>query len=477
MRRDELAYATIGELAPQIQRRELSPVELTDLILERIDRLNPKLDAFITVTADLARAQARTAEAELASGHYRGPLHGVPVSLKDLYLTAGIRTTGGSKILADYRPTEDATVTRRLREAGAILVGKANMHEFAYGTTTINPHYGAARNPWDPERITAGSSGGSGAAVAAGLSYVSMGSETGFSIRRPAAFCGVVGFKPTYGRISRHGMLPAAWSLDHAGPLVRSVEDAALVLNALAGPDPRDPASYAGAAPDFAAQLGGGIRGLRIGLPRQHYAGQSEPAVEAAFDEAVQVIEGLGAIPVEVRLPRVAYATAASSTIMYSEVTAAQARWIKERPDDYGPDVRSRIQLGFAVTAVDYARAQRIRRWIAEEVAAVFDQVDVLASPTTPQVATRIADSPAALNDPGFVVAAGPFNLLRLYALIGIPAISIPCGFSPEGLPIGLSLASRAYAEATLLRAGRAYEAARGRIQNPESRIQNWKDG
>ncbi len=456
----DLAFASIADLAPALRRREVSPVEVVDSVLARIERLNPDLTAFITVTADQARADALVAEQAIAAGNYRGPLHGIPISLKDLYLTSGVRTTGGSKILADNVPTKDATVARRLRESGAILVGKNNMHEFAYGTTTINPHYGAARNPWNRERITAGSSGGSAAAVAAGLSYVSMGSETGFSIRRPAAFCGVVGLKPTYGRVSRFGMLPAAWSLDHAGPLTRSVADAALALNAIAGYDPRDPAASRRPVPDFAAALGRDVTGLRVGLPRQHYAGQVEPAVEAAFDAAVATLENLGCVPVEVPLPRVAYATVASSTIMFSEVTAAQARWIAERPDEYGADVRSRIQLGFCVTAVDYARGQRLRRWIAEEVAATLRQVDVLASPTTPQVATPIEGGLPALHDPGFVVADGPYNLLRLYALIGIPAISIPCGFSPDGLPIGMSIAGRAFDESTVLRLANAYEQA-----------------
>ena len=462
MTRDELAYASIGTLAPAIRQGEISPVELTDIALERIERLNPAINAFITVDAENARAAAKVAETEIAGGTYRGPLHGIPISLKDLYLTAGLRTTGGSRILADYVPQEDATVTQRLRQAGAILLGKNNMHEFAYGTTTINPHHGAVHNPWNLERITAGSSGGSGAAVAAGLSYVSMGSETGFSIRRPAAFCGVVGFKPTYGRVSRFGMLPAAWSLDHAGPLTRTVGDAALVLNAIAGHDPRDPASSARSVPDYAAALGRDIRGLRIGLPRHHFAGQIEPAVEAAFDAAVQTLASLGAIAVEIKLPRVAYATVASSITMFTEVTTSHARWIAERPEDYSAEVRGRIQLGFAVTAVDYARAQRIRRWIADEVATAFQAVDLIASPTTAQVATPLAEGLRALKDPGFAVADGLYNLLRLYALIGIPAGSIPCGFSPDGLPVGMSLAAKAHDDSMVFRVADAYERATG---------------
>lgn len=460
MNREDLAYTTISALAPLIRSRDLSPVEITDVVLQRIEALNPTLGAFVTVTADHARRLAREAEAEITRGQYRGPLHGIPLSLKDLYLTAGIRTTGGSKILADYVPSEDSTVARRLAEAGAILLGKTNLHEAAYGTTTINPHHGTTHNPWNLERITAGSSGGSGAATAAGLGYASMGSETGFSIRRPAAFCGVVGLKPSYGRISRHGMLPAAWSLDHAGPLTRSVHDAALILNATAGYDPRDPASSRQVAPDFTAGIGYDARGLRVGLPRQQYVGRCEPAVEAAFDEAVKTLESLGARVSEIDLPRVRYALVASSTTMYAEVTAAHAQWIRERPGDYGEDTRTRIELGFAVNAVDYSRAQRLRRWIADEYADAFAKIDLLACPTTPQVATPISGGLAALQDPGFVVADSPYNLLRLFALIGAPAISVPCGFSPDGLPVGLTIAGRPFDERTVIQLAAAYEGA-----------------
>jgi len=455
---DALVYASIGELAPRIRAGDVSPVEVTTAVLSRIEQLNPTLNAFITVTAESALAQARQAESEIGRGVYRGPLHGIPVSLKDLYDTAGVRTTGGSRILAERVPTTDATATRKLAEAGAVLVGKTNLHEFAYGTTTLNPHYGQTRNPWDLERITAGSSGGSGAAVAAGLSYLSMGSETGFSIRRPAAFCGVVGLKATYGRVSRHGVLPCAWSLDHAGPLTRTVRDAALALNAVAGYDAGDPASARAPVPDFTALLGRDIKGLRVGIPRHHFAGRVEPAVEAAFEAAVKVFADLGAIPVEVRMPRARFAAPASTTTMHAEVVAVHASWIRQRPEEYGADVRERIQIGLCVTAEDYLRAQRIRRWIAEEVADVFTSVDLLATPTTPTVATRIAESPAALGDPGFVVEESLFNFLRLYALVGIPAISVPCGFSPNGLPIGLSLAGRPFDEARVLQAAHAYE-------------------
>ncbi|MCL4499340.1 MAG: amidase [Chloroflexi bacterium] len=457
---DDLAFANITEVASLIRRRELSPVELVDTILSRIERLNPVLNAFITVTADEARRAAHQAEQEIANGRYRGPLHGIPFSLKDLYLTQGIRTTGGSRILAEYVPTEGATVVEKLYAAGAILLGKTNMHEFAYGSTTINPHYGATHNPWHLDRITAGSSGGSAAATAAGLGYASLGSETGWSIRRPASFCGVVGFKPTYGLLSRWGMLPAAWSLDHAGPLTRTVKDAALVANAIAGHDPSDPASSHRTPPDCTAKLGRDLRGVRIGLPRHHYTGLVDPVVESAFDTAMGTLETLGARLIEIVLPRTRYAGISSSIVMSSEVTAVHDRWIRERPADYGEDVRARVELGYTIGAADYIRGLRLRRWISAELDTVFQHVDVVACPTAPQLATPIAEGAGGLRDPGFIVADGPFNLLRLFALIGIPAVSVPCGFSADGLPIGLSIAGRAHDDATVLHLAHAYECA-----------------
>jgi len=457
---EDLAYATIAEIAPLIRRRDVSSVELTELTLERINRINPSLNAFITVTGEQALGAAQVADREIAAGHYRGPLHGIPISLKDLYGTAGTLTTAGSRILADFRPERDATVTRRLAEAGAILVGKTNMHEFAYGTTTINPHYGAARNPWNSERITAGSSGGTAAAVAAGLSYMSMGSETGWSIRRPAAFCGVVGLKATYGRVSRAGVLPLAWSLDHAGPLTRSVTDAGLALNAIAGYDPEDPASSRAPVPDFNERIGLGVQGIRIGIPRDHVVTEVQPEVADAFAVALDTLRGLGAVSIDLALHRVQYTGLCSQVIMAAEASAVHARWLRERGPDYGDDVRERLELGLAISAVDHVRAMRLRRWIAEEVTEAFAKVDVMVCPTSPQVASTVSGGAAALGDPSPSVAAGPFNLLRLFALLGIPAIALPCGFSSDGLPISLTVAARAFDEQSMLRVAGAYERA-----------------
>ena len=284
----EVAFLPLAALADRLRRRELSPVEVTRAYLDRIAMLDPQLTAFITVTAEQALADAAAAEREIAGGGYRGPLHGVPLAIKDLFHTAGVRTTAGSKILADFVPAEDATVVARLRAAGALSLGKTNLEEFAYGATSINPHHGACCNPWDPARIAGGSSGGSAAAVAAGLCSGALGTDSGGSIRQPSALCGLVGLKPTYGRVSRHGVVPLSWSQDHVGPMARTVRDAALLLQALAGHDPRDPASSSAPVPDYLAGLEGGVRGLRLGLPSDFFFTRVEPAVEAAVWAAAQ---------------------------------------------------------------------------------------------------------------------------------------------------------------------------------------------
>ncbi len=300
----EIAFLPVATLAEHLRRRDLSPVEVTRVFLDRIAAYDRDLASYITVTADSALAEAAAAEREIAAGQYRGPLHGVPVSIKDLFYTAGVRTTAGSRILGDFVPTEDATVVARLRGAGAISLGKTNLEEFAFGATSVNPHYGACRNPWDRERIAGGSSGGSAAALAAGLCSVTLGTDSGGSIRQPAALCGVVGLKPTYGRVSRHGVVPLSWSQDHVGPLARTVRDAALVLAAIAGADPRDPASSAAPVPDYLATLEAGAAGLRLALPRDFFFDRIDPQVEAAVRQAAQTLVGLGATLEEIPLPR-----------------------------------------------------------------------------------------------------------------------------------------------------------------------------
>ena len=379
---DALCYLDLAAVARLIERRKVSPVEVVDAVLERVQRLNPLLNAFITQTAETARETALQHEKEILAGCYRGPLHGVPVSLKDLYITRGIRTTVGSKILADWVPDRDATVWARLHEAGAVLVGKNNLHEFALGSTTINPYYGSTANPWDRERIAGGSSGGSAAATAAGLGYASMGSESGGSIRRPAAFCGVVGLKPTYGRVSRDGMLAGAWSLDHAGTLTRSVRDAALVLNAIAGHDPKDPTSSTTSWTDFTAGLEGPIAGLRVGVPNAYVFEDLDPEVQSAFWQAVVLLEQAGAVRKDVDLPSGKYTSVVSNTIAFAEVAAIHRYWFRNRPQDYGDDALSSIATGMCLTAEEYLAAQRVRRSIASEANALFQRVDAIVAPT-----------------------------------------------------------------------------------------------
>jgi len=470
----DLCNLEIVELAPLLRDRQVSPVELTESYLDRIARLDPQLNSYIRVMPDEARAAAREAELEIARGTWRGPLHGVPLGIKDLFDVAGVPTTMGSQILRHNVPTRDATVVERLKTAGAVILGKQNLHEFAFGITSENPHYGVVRNPWDLDRVPGGSSGGTAAAVAAGLCAAGMGSDTGASIRAPASFCGTVGLKPTYGRVSRAGALPLAWSLDHAGPLARSVADCALVLQAIAGFDSRDPGSSSEPVPDFAADLDRGVGGLRLGIPREYFFDIVEPEVRRLFDLAIAALEGLGAQVEEVSLPHVEHAQVAGNVIMSSEAAAWHATWLRERPGDYGADVLQRIRGGLLVRATEYLHSQQMRALIQQDFAAAFERVQVVLSPTVPLVAPPIGHT----LEPG-----GPLNVVpRSIAnrttvpcnLTGMPAISVPCGFSqPDGLPVGLQIMGPAFTEPLILRVAAAYESANDwRHQRPEVRSQ-----
>jgi len=355
----EVCTLTLEELIPLLRDGQVSPVEVAQAYFERIDALDEAFNAYITVTREQALAAARRCEEEILRGDYRGPLHGVPVALKDLYDTAGVRTTAASKIYAHRVPAEDATSVARLRAAGAVLIGKTNLHEFAYGVTTESSYFGPTRNPWDPKRVAGGSSGGSGAAVAAGLCGAATGSDTGGSIRIPAALCGIVGLKPTYGRISCHGLLPLSRTLDHAGPMARSVYGAAIMLTAMAGYDPRDPASAEVPVPDHTADLRDGVVGLHIGVEPRWALSGIHREVRAAFQEALSVLEDLGAEIVEVSMPRIEEGMEAALTILMAEATAVHEEFLRTRPDDYQPDVRARLEKGFGVSGVDYGRARR----------------------------------------------------------------------------------------------------------------------
>jgi aspartyl-tRNA(Asn)/glutamyl-tRNA(Gln) amidotransferase subunit A len=458
----DIVHQTLEVAAEAVRGGRLSPVSLTESCLARIESLEPRLNAFVTVTAELARAQAREAEREIEGGHYRGPLHGIPVGVKDLFATKGIRTTAGSRILANWVPDADATVVRRLRDAGAILLGKLGLHEFAYGISSVNPHYGDVRNPWDTTKIPGGSSGGSAVAVVVGEVYAALGSDTGGSIRIPAALCGCVGLKPTYGRASLFGAVPLAWSLDHPGPLARTVRDVALTMGAIAGHDPRDPASRDRGVPDMISGIEEGAAGLRVGVPTDHVWDGCDAAIAGAVRAAIEALARAGADVHEIRWARAAeYATAASA-ILGVEARAYHEGAFPGRTAEYGPLVRARLASQGDVDAETYARSMRLlleaRAGAADED---LDGVDVLAMPTVPTRAWTIEEAKE-LGRPSEWT-----RITRIFDLTGQPAISIPCGLDPDGLPIGLQFAARMWDEAPALRAARAYELVRGPFPRP----------
>jgi aspartyl-tRNA(Asn)/glutamyl-tRNA(Gln) amidotransferase subunit A len=456
----DLVWKPMTELARLIRAREVSPVEVVQAHLDRIASLDAKLRAYITVAADSALASARLAEAALASGETLGSLHGVPLGLKDLYCTKGVRTTGGSKILGDWVPDEDATVVARLAGAGAIVLGKLNMHEFAYGPEGVNPHYGSAWNPWDAatHRISGGSSSGSGVAVAAGLCPGALGSDTGGSIRIPASLCGISGLKPTYGRVSRAGVLPLAWSLDHVGPMCRTAADCALMLGAIAGYDPRDATTSVLPVPDYLAALTGSVKGVRIGVLRSFFMESAADESRRAVEQALKTLEGLGAVVREVDLGNVALAAGASTAIIAAEAYAYHEAWIKKRPEEYGADVRERLRVGAFISGADYVNGQRARALIRDGVDAVLATLDVLVAPTTPIAATAVGADEVEVRGERQPVRPSLIRFTRPFNVTGHPAASIPCSFTGDGLPIGLQIVGRPFDEATVLRVADAYQ-------------------
>jgi aspartyl-tRNA(Asn)/glutamyl-tRNA(Gln) amidotransferase subunit A len=456
----DLHWASIADLARLIATKEISPVDVVRVHLDRIAALDAGLHCFITVTAEAALEAARAAETELAAGRSLGPLHGVPYALKDLFDTAGVRTTGGSKILGDRVPAEDATVVRRLRAAGAILLGKLTMHEFAYGPEGLNVHYGTSRNPWDAtdDRIPGGSSSGSGVAVATGLAPVALGTDTGGSIRIPASLCGITGLKPTYGRVSRAGVLPLSWSMDHAGPMTRSALDAALVLRAMAGYDPADSTTSVLPVPDYAAALTGSVKGLRVGVLRASFLEAAAPEVRRAVESAVKAFEDLGARVDEVKLEHVGSVAAGAMAIVASEALAYHAEWVRTRPGDYQPDVIERLRAGAFVSGVHYVRGQQARALVRAEVDEALARRDVLIAPATPIAATRVGEMEAALGDGTIDVRSSLLRFTRPFNFSGHPACALPCGFTADGLPIGMQIVGRPFDEVTVLRAADAYQ-------------------
>ena len=459
----EICYMSAGDLGRLVQKGDISPVEIIEAHLSRISATEPVLNSFITLLPDEALAAARQAERDIRAGRYRGPLHGIPVGLKDLFNTGGVRTTSGSRIFDTFVPAEDCTVAARFREAGAILLGKLNMHQFAYGPTGENPDYGHMHNPWNPELVSGGSSGGSGSAAAAGQCTITTGSDTGGSIRIPAALCGIVGLKPTYGRVSRHGLTPLAWSMDHPGPMVRTVEDAAITMNVIAGHDPRDVASSTRPVPDYTSALTGDIRGLRVGVPRQYFEAPLDPEVRRSVEDALGQLEALGAEVREVEFPEFNDAAAISTTMLMAEASAALRDVLASDGDKLYEPVRLRLEAGLFISAADYLRAQQGR--------AVFDRaarsllsssadggVDLLAGPSEPVTAPPLLQQQVLAGEQEIGTVAALTQYTRPYNITGFPAISVPCGFSSEGLPIGLQLAGRPFDEETVLRAAHAYE-------------------
>jgi aspartyl-tRNA(Asn)/glutamyl-tRNA(Gln) amidotransferase subunit A len=448
---DAIAFSTIRELGTRYRAKQLSPVEVTRTLLERIEKLDPALHAFVTLTADRALADARAAEEALRRGDDR-PLLGVPIAHKDIYLTKGIRTTAGSALLADWVPDEDATCVQRWQRAGTVMLGKLITHEFAFGIQFPGHRFPAARNPWNRDHIPGGSSSGSGAALAAGLVHGATGSDTGGSIRGPAAFCGIVGLKPTYGRASRAGVLTLSWTLDHTGPMARTVEDCAYLLQPLAGHDPLDPASSHAPVDDYVSGLGGDVRGLRVGAIRNYFFEGVDDEVARAFEEAMATLRRLGADVRDVEIPGL-QATHSFLLIMLAEAYAYHERDIREHPELYGEVLRERMLAGAVVTGAEYIQAQRIRSRICDETAAVLRDVDILATPTTPRPATPFAQA----HDPNF---GFPKSNMPPFNITGLPTLALPCGFSSSGLPLSLQLSGRPFAEALVLRVGHVYEQA-----------------
>ena len=451
----DLHELTIAEAGRRIAAKEISPVELTEAYLTRIEATDHILHAYIRVLADSARAQARQAEKEIQSGGSRGPLHGVPLALKDIYETVGVPTTGHSKVLVDHVPKQDAETTRRLKEAGSILLGKLATHEFAFGGPSFDLPFPPARNPWNPDHFTGGSSSGSGAAVAAGLCAGALGSDTAGSIRGPAAFCGIAGIKPTYGLVSRRGVLPLAYSLDHCGPMTWTVEDSAILLQTIAGHDPLDPGSVQTPIPDYRTACRGGIEGKKIGVVRQFHERdhQGTPDAKKAFDDALNVLHGLGAELVEIELPHIWDFHACCFANMIGEAFAIHAQDLRERPDHYGEFMRLRMMMAGLMTVEDYLAAIRMRAGLKQAVDRALAGVDALVTVASfgPAPNIRGVGSFAFLDLPSLYA---PFNVS------GGPAISVCNGFADNGLPLGLQIVGKAFDEVSVFSVAHAYEQA-----------------
>ena len=473
----ELPFLTIKEASEAIKNKEISSEELTKSLLDRIHEKDEKLNSYVTVLSDIALQSAQEADKDISSGNYKGPLHGIPLGLKDIFITKNIKTTCGSKMLENFIPPYDATVTQKLADSGAVILGKNNMDEFAMGSSTETSYFGPTSNPWDLERVPGGSSGGSASATAASLCLGSVGTDTGGSIRQPAALCGVVGMKPTYGRVSRFGMIAFASSLDQAGPITRTVEDTALILNAIAGPDPRDSTCANIPVPDYTLSLKNDINGLKIGIPKEYFVEGMDKEVEEASRKAISVVESLGAEVIEISLPHTEYAVLTYYIIAPSEASSNLARYdgvkygfraeeaetlrdmyFKTRAQGFGDEVKRRIMLGtYALSSgyydAYYLKAQKVRTLIKNDFDNAFKEVDAIMAPTTPEVAFKIGEK---TQDPIKMYLSDVLTIPCNIA--GLPGISVPCGFSSDGLPIGIQVLGKPFDEETVIQVAHAYE-------------------
>ena len=461
MNEADIHFRSIADLGSRIKSKEISPVEVTQAYLDRIDVLNDHLGAYITVMAEAAMTQARAAELEIQNGRYRGRMHGIPVAVKDIIYTRGVLTSAGSRVLADHVPHEDSTIVEMLDAAGAVLLGKLNLSEFAIGGTIDHP-YGTPRNPWNTDHTAGGSSSGSGVAAASGLCAGALGSDTGGSIRGPAGFCGLAGIRPTYGRVTRHNVVPMCWSLDTVGPMTRTVEDCAIMLQSIAGHDRRDPTSSGAPVPDYVDALTGDITGVKVALPREMFDFEAlDSEVKTAVERAVGVLIELGASSNEVSLPTSERSGAVFIASADVDCAAFHSKWLRTRPDDYDWNTRTRLESASLTPAVSYIKAQRARALIRREMLEALEHHDVIVLPTGPVPAPTIA---ASTGKPGGFYQ-GRLDLgRRRYTspapLAGLPALSVNCGFSEAGLPIGMQIVGKPFAEDLLFRVGHAYEQA-----------------
>ena len=456
----EICFLSASELSNLIRQGDLSPVEVIDAHLKRIEELEPTLNSFITVLAEEARAAAVKLEREVRLGEYRGPLHGIPLGLKDVYDTKGVRTTMGCEPYADRIPKEDSTTVERLREAGAVSLGKLNLHTLEFGPLGENDYYGDMHNPWDTTRNTGGSSGGSASAVASGECTVAMGTDSGGSVRVPASLCGIVGLKTTHGLLSRHGLMELSPTMDHHGPMTRTVADCAMVLSAIVGADDRDPWMVRRPALDYATALTGEVKGLVVGLVKEFFELPIDPEIRDAVHKSMDVLDGLGAIVEEVSWPMYLQATAASTAVLIADTASSLRDLVMGHGAKIDPSVRSRIESGMFIPVDKYIRAKQASTLINKESYDLLNRVDILAGPTVAITAPKIDEEMVQVGDTRMRKANAVLQYTRVYNLNGLPTISVPCGFSESGLPIGLQLAGRAFDEATVLRVAHAYEQA-----------------